>query len=116
MPRDPFDFIDAISAAEDKDRRDRMVVDAQASMRAEAARAKEAKARVDATTRRANESYLRFEYSKAGVDPPFVDGRGVPTVSLSFLLKIGWRVERMGRDAVLVRPAAFPPVRKQSEV
>lgn len=99
-----FDFLDEIDRQEDKERRDRMVLAAQAEMRAQAEKAQEARARVDATTRRANESFLKAEYERAGVAPPFTDGRGVPTVSLSLLRSQGWRVEAFGDEKVLVRP------------
>lgn len=104
MSRDAFDFIDQIDSQVEFERRKKMVADAEAQMERDAEKAREAKARVDATTLRANESFLLAEYERAGVAPPFTNGRGVPTVSLSLLLSQGWRVESFGDERILVRP------------
>lgn len=70
----------------------------------EAIASAERKREADALTARANESFRRYEYQRAGVAPPFVDLDGAPTVSLSLLLNQGWRIEQVGQQSTLVRP------------
>lgn len=63
---------------------------------------------------RANAALLVEQYLAAGVEPPAVDARGVPTCSLSLLLAVGWRVEEHENEVTgevrreLVRPPAAP--------
>jgi hypothetical protein len=103
----PFDFddLDAPDMFRRKQREDARLR-AEAIRKADEQRAAEAKARVDETSRRANESFLRAEYERAGLRPPFTDDRGVPTVSLSMLRWAGWRVEMVGDQATLIAPPA----------
>ena len=69
----------------------------------------------DKLTARANESFLLHEYRSYGIDPPFVDLGGMPTVSLALLLDMGWRVEQVGRESTLVRPLHDTTPRKRRE-
>lgn len=103
----PFDFDDVIPPdLFAKQRREDMLREAAQREEAEKRAAAESKARVDATTRRANESFLLAEYERSGVSPPIVGENGLPTVSLSMLLWQGWRIEQIGEERTLVRPAA----------
>lgn len=52
----------------------------------------------DALTARSNELVRLAEYARAGVAPR-------QGVSLSLLLNLGWRIERVGDENVLVAPA-----------
>lgn len=105
MPGDPFDFFELESLKEMRAKREQAVRDGEAIAAAEAVEAAAAKARVDALTLRANESFLLAEYQSAGIAPPFTNGRGVPTVSLALLVRQGWRIEQLGdNEMALVRP------------
>lgn len=69
-----------------------------------------AAARVKEFSLKANASFIAREYRAAGVAPPFVNGAGEPTCSLSFLLWEGWRVEDLGLGVrELVAPSPPPP-------
>lgn len=116
MPRgqDFFDHVD------EEDRRARL---AAAEVRNEQVRAQDeqAEAARRASSKifstRANAAHLIEQYLAAGVDPPAVDARGVPTCSLSLLLMTGWRIEEteLGGGAVrrtLTKPPAIPPARR----
>ena len=70
----------------------------------EAEAARQRKIRADRLTERANVSFLRYQYERAGLSPPFVDLDGNPTVSLELLLDMGWRIEQVGNANTLVRP------------
>lgn len=70
----------------------------------EKVRLAEAKAAADALTHRSNSRVKWSEYDRAGVEPPQLDENGEPRYSLSFLLKMGWRVERVGDRNVLTNP------------
>ena len=104
MSRDPYDFLDAIDSQVEMERRLKMVAAAKESMEQDAEATRQAMARATETTKRANESFLKAEYERAGVEPPFTNGRGIPTVSLSLLISQGWRVQNLGDERVLVRP------------
>lgn len=57
---------------------------------------------------RANASVLITEYVKAGVEPLAVNGDGVPTVSLGFLLYQGWEVREISGVKKLIAPIPEP--------
>lgn len=69
----------------------------------------ERQAKADALSRRANQSVLVTEYVRAGVDPISVNDDGIPTVSLSFLISIGWTIEDFGGRRTLVKPPMPEP-------
>jgi len=117
MARDPYDFLDRIDAQVEFERRQKMIDAGKAQAAIDDERARVAKARTDAMTQRANVSFRLHEYAVAGVAPPFTDGKGNPTVSLSLLLQMGWEIKNLGDDQrVLVKPETFPPGRLQSQV
>lgn len=116
MSRDPFDLFAQLEEEHRAERLAKAKAANEAARVAEAKAAAEAKARVDATTQRANVSFRRAEFERAGVAPPFTDGAGNPTTSLSLLLQMGWEIKQLGEDRVLVRPVAFSPGRLQSQV
>lgn len=103
--------------AMDRQRRDRIVAENEARQLQESKAAAEAKVRVDAMSARSNVGLLLNEYLVAGVEPPFTNGDGIPTVSLSMLRWQGWTVERVGEVNTLIMPMARPPVhpRKRRE-
>lgn len=104
MSRDPYNFLDHIDAQVEFERRQKMIAAGKAQAEHDERRAREAKARVDALTQRSNVSFRLHEYAAAGVAPPFTDGHGNPTVSLSLLLQQGWEVKDLGGERVLVKP------------
>ena len=53
----------------------------------------ETKARADEFSMAANRAHVLGEYLGRGVEPPFTDEQGNPTVSLSLLMQMGWRIE-----------------------
>ena len=53
----------------------------------------EAKARADEFSIDANRAHVMGEYIGRGVEPPFTDDQGRPTVSLSLLMQMGWRID-----------------------
>lgn len=87
-------------AAEREDFKRRMEVLAQQEREREEERA----ARADANKRASNVRALMAEYERAGVEPPFTNGDGVPTCSLSLLLQIGWSIEQLGDSVTLIQP------------
>jgi hypothetical protein len=62
------------------------------------------KSRLDERAREANRRQVIAEYQAAGVEPLQVDGDGKPTVSLSMLLRFGWKVEIVSGQPTLIRP------------
>lgn len=66
------------------------------------ARKKEA----DVRTARANLSVMTAEYRNARVVPPFTDANGHPKFSLHFLFRMGWSIQMVGSENVLVSPIA----------
>lgn len=87
-----------------KQRRERLLLEAEERRQAEARQLAETRARVDAARDRHNARALVREYRRFGVEPPFTNGHGIPTTSLSLLLSNGWRVEEVGGKNVLLRP------------
>lgn len=58
---------------------------------------------------RATDVAIIREYEHAGVAPLKTNADGVPTCSLSLLMRMGWRVEDGGRgERVLVAPPPLP--------
>ncbi|MDE2103581.1 MAG: hypothetical protein KGL39_40450 [Patescibacteria group bacterium] len=53
---------------------------------------------------REDREHRAAEYADSGLDPVFADKAGKIVVSLVLLEKLGWRVEQVGRETVLVRP------------
>ena len=100
---EPFDRYDDLEELEDKKRRSRERLE-KARIAKELEDKAEAKRLAQAIefTQRSNERYLRREYEIAGVQPQHVDDKGNPTVSLSMLLRLGWRIETIGDENVLV--------------
>lgn len=73
----------------------------------------ERKARADKFSCEANRVQLLAEYESAGVHPPFTDDDGKPTISLSLLKRMGWRIENFGNDGYsLVPPGWQAPLRQ----
>lgn len=112
MPRDfsdpwePEDIFDRQEAAERRARIDRVQAEHATMLKHDAKQAELRKIKAQDLSRRANESFLNHEYSSAGVTPPWTNGNGVPTVSLSLLKQMGWRVENYSGQATLVEPMA----------
>lgn len=98
------EFLDFDDIESPKARRARLLAEAEVRRQEEERVLAETRARSTKLTLRANESFLKAEFANAGVEPPVVDDRGVPTASLSMLLSLGWRIEVMGRDRTLVKP------------
>jgi hypothetical protein len=69
-----------------------------------------AQASLDAWRKEFNERVIKREYTQLGLMPP------EPLVSLSLLRKLGWTVQFVGDETVLVRPESWAPTRRQSEV
>lgn len=63
-----------------------------------------AKERARQFTLSSNARNVLREYTAAGVAPLIVDGDGVPTCTLSLLLRLGWTVEGRSDGPVLVQP------------
>lgn len=113
-PVDPFDLFDREKAQE-------IVADREERRRQHEERVKredeQAERQRQAATRRSfqiNARQLVAEYAAAGVSPPRVDFDGVPTVSLSMLLSLGWRVECVSGENKLVEPPPIPARRRSS--
>jgi hypothetical protein len=72
------------------------------------------KARSDELSHRANLSVLFDEYHRAGVSAPSVTADGIPTVSLSLLISLGWSIQNYGIEgATLVPPIGWKPLGKE---
>lgn len=69
-----------------------------------------AKARAAEFVRSANDSALLGEYRHAGVEPLKVNPGGLPTCSLSLLLREGWTIHQMenGEKKLVAPPTAEP--------
>jgi hypothetical protein len=105
-PWKPEDIFDRQEAAARRARIDQAQTDHAALLKHDANQAVLRKIKADDTSRRANESFLKFEYSNAGLVPPWTDGNGIPTVSLSTLKWMGWKIENYSGQATLVAPLA----------
>lgn len=103
-----------------KERRERIMREAEARQQVEDAAAAEAKVLFDAKTLRANASAMVGEYRSAGVWPPaeYLDEHGMPKLSLGLLKYAGWTVEVVGDQPTLIRPEVRPKrkAKKRSEV
>jgi hypothetical protein len=79
---------------------------------------KEAEARATAHTLRANKVCMAMEWRSAGIAVPdrWKDAEGMPTLSLSFLLHMGWKfgVDERG-DKVLYLPPPKPQRKTREE-
>ena len=98
------EFLDFDNLESPRQRRARLLAEADARRAVEERVAAEAKERVDHHRDRANARALVREYRNAGVEPPYTNGHGIPTVSLSLLISNGWCIEEIGAERVLVKP------------
>lgn len=105
-PWEPEDIFDRQAAAERRAKIEQAQADHAAMLKHDADQAALRKVKADDTSRRANESFLNHEYSSHGITPPWTNGAGVPTVSLSLLKWMGWRVENYSGQATLIEPMA----------
>ncbi len=78
---------------------------------AEVKQAAALKVRIDARASETNRRQVIAEYQAAGISPPLIDGNGKPTVSLSMLLRLGWKVEDISGKPVLIHPPGYRPPR-----
>jgi hypothetical protein len=97
-----------------QDFRERMAELRVAETTAEARRQVDADARRKVWHRRA----VIGEYQRAGLTPPIIGGDGMPAVSLSLLLSLGWQVREMlqvtgGTRLELLKPIAPKPVQRR---
>ena len=82
---------------------------------AERKRREEAEANATARTLRSSKLIMLREWQALGVKPPMVDAEGWPTVSLSWMLIMGWEIrEGEHGEKMLVKPPP-PPKRKTQE-
>lgn len=85
---------------------------------AEQKRREEAEAKATAHTLRANKLCMLMEWRSAGILPPerWRDAEGYPTMSIAFLLNMGWRfgVDEQG-DKVLYLPPPKPKRKTREE-
>jgi hypothetical protein len=70
-----------------------------------------AKARSTEFTLRNRNDVLCEQYRAAGVEPVHVNSEGVPTVSLTLILSIGWTIQEVDGEKRLFLPSA-PPARE----
>lgn len=105
-PWEPEDIFDRQHAAERRARIEQSQADHAALLKHDAEQTVLRKIKGDDLSRRANESFLNYEYSSSGVTPPSTNGNGIPTVSLSLLKWMGWRIENYSGQATLVEPMA----------
>ena len=78
--------------------------------------AAERKVAADQRSMEANRIQLLGEYEAAGVYPPFTDDSGKPTISLSLLKRLGWRIESFGSDGYsLVPPGWRAPIMQRQD-
>jgi hypothetical protein len=68
-----------------------------------------AQASLDAWRKEHNERQIKREYEQLGLIPP------EPLVSLSMLYHLGWTVQMVGNENVLVRPLHAAPRRREEE-
>lgn len=110
---DPEDLFDANTAAQirrDRERERAEIAKAvQQENEREAARLAGIKQRNDELSKRSNARLRTHEFAAAGVDAPYVDFDGVPTISLSFLLSIGWSIRNVSGMNVLMKPTGTRP-------
>lgn len=100
---------DLIAGVDGDERAERLarILDRNAELsKAEQERAARIKLESDRRAKIGHARSLLREYEAAGVAPPFTTEEGVPTVSLSMLLMIGWSVDVFGGVATLHRPEA----------
>jgi hypothetical protein len=75
---------------------------AEAMRAAEAEKSRQMSAELDARRAEFSDRVIRREYAALGIVPP------TPLVSLSLLRLMGWSVEQIGDEFVLVKPPAPP--------
>lgn len=107
-PFEPEDLFEADTARELRRRRDEERAEwrrrAEQMAADDAMREAEARGNARLLSNVANRSVLEAEYRRAGVQAIATDASGMPTVSLSLLLQLGWSVHDLSGEAVLVWP------------
>ncbi len=114
-PWEPEDIFDRQAAAELRARMEASAAQHAAQLKHDAETEALAKENGRLLSIRASGSVMMTEYARAGVEPLETNGRGVPLVSLSLLLCLGWTIESISGKNVLMRPAAAAPWKKDWE-
>jgi len=108
-PWEPEDIFDQQEAAERRRRMDAIAehnaILAAQEAAADAARQAENVARVKAAHART----IIGQYQAAGVEPLAVDANGVPLLSLSMLISMGWSIVAIEGENYLVKPQHIKP-------
>ena len=120
-PRRDVDDLDNLFDREEAERRrqDRAAMIESGKAMQAAIDAQEAAARLRAKEGmlRATDIAILREYQHAGVEPIKVRGDGVPTCSLSLLLRLGWRIDEFNGAKTLIAPPAPPtyvPIQREN--
>lgn len=101
-------LFDRDQAAARRLEREQMIEAGKERTRQETARDAMVAARVRAFTQVSNGEAMLKEYRLAGVEPLRVNAEGHPTCSIALLLNVGWRIEDMAGEKVLVAPPPAP--------
>jgi hypothetical protein len=112
-PWEPEDIFDREEAARRRRVRDDMIVRNAAITAQEEAAEAARQADLAARRRQAGAEEIVGQYQAAGVKPLAVNADGVPLVSLSMLLSMGWTVVQFEGAATLVQPQHIAPPRKK---
>lgn len=99
------DFFDDMAKRDAAERRAKILREAEARNAAEAAAEAIRQKAATEFALRVNRAQLLREYHQAGVQPPATKPDGTPLVSLRLLQSLGWSIERVGGENILVEPA-----------
>lgn len=101
------DFFDDMIEQDAAERRRVALQEAEARNAQEAEAAKVRAQNATERTMKNNRILLLRDYELAGVRPPFTYDDGTPRMSLPMLRKLGWEVQNISGEAVLVEPKTY---------
>lgn len=102
--RDEFDMFELEHEKERQARLEQIKANNIVRERQEAERHAEVMESLWVRTKSSNEQQLLAQYREAGVEPPLVNAEGIPTVSLTLLLSMGWTIGDYLGERKLLRP------------
>jgi len=114
-PWEPEDIFDREEAAARRQRMNEMMERNAVLAAQEEAAEERRRAESSARARQANNETIINQYRAAGVQPLSTNADGVPLVSLTMLLSMGWKVIEFEGEPTLVRPQHTSPPRKRRE-
>jgi hypothetical protein len=113
-PWEPEDIFDRQAAAEQRAKMDAAAERNRIEAERDAAETRKRKEHMDWFTLASAARRRLKDYEHAGVEPLELDANGSPTVTLSMLFWLGWTIESISGQNVLVRPQTSQQYQRKS--